>query len=67
VSTDEFDIVDVADLQSILGIGRSRADTITRFKGFPEPVIDRPRYRAWRRADVEAWLDRNRPGWRGSE
>jgi predicted DNA-binding transcriptional regulator AlpA len=63
---DEHDdgFVDMAELQQLLGVGRSRAYTVSRDRTFPEPAIDRPRFRAWRRADVEAWLDRYRPGWR---
>ena len=62
--SDPYDLVSAADFASMLGIGRSRADTITRMKGFPEPKVTRP-FRAWHRLDVERWLDTNRPGWRG--
>jgi predicted DNA-binding transcriptional regulator AlpA len=60
---DPYDLVGAAELASMLGIGRSRADTLTRMKGFPEPRVQRPRL--WHRSDVEAWLDANRSGWRG--
>lgn len=70
--------VDTADLREILGQGSRRgetvapsyAHTISRDRTFPAPEIvhppvGRPRHRLWRRADVEAWMDRYRPGWRG--
>ncbi|KPM52556.1 hypothetical protein ACG83_30080 [Frankia sp. R43] len=59
------DLADITDLAGMLGISRSRADTVSRMKGFPDPAFTRPRIRLWWRADVEAWADRNRPGWRG--
>ncbi|MBL7487343.1 hypothetical protein I6A60_00415 [Frankia sp. AgB1.9] len=58
-------MVDVADLAEVLGISKSRADALTRQKGFPDPAIDRPRYRAWWRHEVTAWLDTHRDGWGG--
>lgn len=51
----------------MLGVARSRAYTISRDRTFPEPVIEKPTYRVWRRVDVEAWMDRYRPGWRGDQ
>lgn len=60
----DFDVVGSAELRELLGVSRSRADSISREKGFPDPVINEPRYRAWRRRDVYAWLDAHREGWR---
>jgi predicted DNA-binding transcriptional regulator AlpA len=62
--TADPEFVDMADLREMLAVSRSRAYTISRDRTFPEPVVDRPRYRAWRRAEVEAWMDVHRPGWR---
>ncbi len=61
---DPYDLVGVAEIAGALGVGRARADVISRYRGFPEPVVTRDRIRLWRRRDVEAWLDTNRPGWR---
>jgi predicted DNA-binding transcriptional regulator AlpA len=54
----------MAELQRMLAVSRGRAYTISRDRSFPEPAISRTRFRAWRRRDVEAWLDQHRPGWR---
>lgn len=50
-------------------VARSYAVEVANSKGFPDPVIahpsaEDPQIRLWLRADVEAWLDRSRPGWR---
>ncbi|WP_239404988.1 AlpA family transcriptional regulator [Frankia sp. Cj3] len=60
----ELDLVDITEVAEILGVGRSRADTISRYKGFPDPAVIKPRMRLWHRADVQTWVARNRPGWR---
>ncbi|ETA00846.1 hypothetical protein ThrDRAFT_04716 [Frankia casuarinae] len=69
------DAVDIDQLRDLLGRGsrsgervsREYASRIANAKGFPDPILDHPRLRLWHRADVEAWLDRNRPGWRGEK
>ncbi len=61
---DPYDLVGVAEIAVALAVGRARADVISRYRGFPEPVVVRDRIRLWRRRDVEVWLDTNRPGWR---
>ncbi|WP_131769208.1 hypothetical protein [Candidatus Protofrankia californiensis] len=69
------DLVDIDQLRDLLGrtsrrgerVARSYAVSVANSKGFPDPLIDHPRIRLWRRADVESWLDRNRPGWRGED
>jgi hypothetical protein len=64
-------LVDIDELRDLLGrvrrerVSRSYAVRIAEHRGFPAPLIDRPRIRLWLRADVERWLDHNRPGWRG--
>lgn len=52
-------------------VGRSYAAQVVNDFRFPRPVVshppeepERPRERLWRLVDVEAWLDRTRPGWR---
>jgi hypothetical protein len=65
-------LVDIDELRGILGRGsrrrervaRSYADSISRERGFPLPLIEHPRIRLWLRTDVEDWMDRHRPGWR---
>lgn len=65
--------VDIDELRTLLGrtsrrgerVARSYATTVADSRRFPEPIVDHPRLRLWLRADVEAWLDTNRPGWRG--
>lgn len=72
--SDLRDLVDVDQLRDLLGrtsrrgerVARSYADSTASAKGFPDPLVDHPRIRLWRRLDVEAWLDANRPGWRES-
>lgn len=66
VCTGLADIVDVADIAETLAISTSRVDTLTRYAGFPPPAVDRPRYRAWWREEVETWLRANRPDWSGT-
>jgi prophage regulatory protein len=62
---DPYDLVGVAELASALGVGRARADVISRYRSFPLPVVERDRIRLWRRRDVTAWLDQYRPAWGG--
>lgn len=63
-------LVDVDRLRDLLGrvrgerVSRSYATRTADGRRFPEPLIDHPRLRLWLAADVEAWLDANRPGWR---
>jgi predicted DNA-binding transcriptional regulator AlpA len=61
------DLVTFGEIRTWLGVGRTRGYTITRDRDFPAPwfTSEDSTVRLWRRADVEAWLDRNRPGWRG--
>jgi len=63
-SNSDEDLIDMTQLQEMLGVSRGRAYTISRDRTFPEPAISRTRFRAWRRTDVEAWLDQHRPDWR---
>ncbi|WP_051105697.1 hypothetical protein [Parafrankia discariae] len=72
------ELVDSVDIRIMLGWGRggepvnrsSAAKVINDYR-FPRAAIshppdepDRPRLRLWRLADVERWMDVNRPGWR---
>jgi len=71
-------LADMADLRELLGrasrrgetVARSYANSISHQRTFPVPLIVHPpggappRVRMWRLADVEAWMDTNRPGWR---
>lgn len=58
------ELLDIADVRELLGVGRTRAHTISRDRTFPDPWLNHPQLRLWRRRDVEAWMDRWRPGWR---
>lgn len=54
------DVMGVAEIAERLGVGRSRADQITREKDFP----DGRRLKmgtVWSTSDVEAWVKRRRP------
>lgn len=67
------DAVDIDQLRVMLApttrrgepVARSYAQVVAGRKGFPDPIVNRRNIRLWLRAEVEAWLDRNRPGWRG--
>jgi hypothetical protein len=71
---DRTRLVDVDRLRDLLSpttrrrerTSRSYASAVAGSRGFPPPLIDYLRLRLWLRADVERWLDRNRPGWRGT-
>ncbi|MEX5712888.1 hypothetical protein AB1484_32685 [Parafrankia sp. FMc6] len=54
-------LIDINEVAELLGVGKSRADTLSRSKGFPDPAVERPRIRLWYRPDVLAWRDRTRP------
>ncbi|ABW09740.1 hypothetical protein Franean1_0274 [Parafrankia sp. EAN1pec] len=58
------DLIDIAGVRALLGVGKARAYQLSRDKSWPDPWLDHPQLRLWLRADVEAWLDRHRPGWR---
>lgn len=65
--------VDVDALRDLIGRGSRQRQRVSRAyavrvattKGFPDPILDHPKLRLWHRADVEQWLDLNRPTWRG--
>jgi hypothetical protein len=63
------DLVTFGEVRAALGVTKQRAAVITRDHRFPPPwyVSADGTVRLWRRADVEAWLDVNRPGWRESD
>lgn len=54
------DVMGVAEIGERLGVGRSRADQITREKGFPDGRKLKMGT-VWSTPDVEAWIRRNRP------
>ncbi|KLL10814.1 helix-turn-helix transcriptional regulator [Protofrankia coriariae] len=60
------ELIGIAEIRAILGVGKARAYTITRDRSFPPPWYEGldGQTRLWLRADVESWLDRHRPGWR---
>ncbi|MEX5707859.1 hypothetical protein AB1484_05970 [Parafrankia sp. FMc6] len=75
--SDLRDLVGIDQLRDLLGRASRRGERVARTtavvvagqKGFPDPLIvhpstEDPKIRLWLRADVEAWMDRHRPGWR---
>lgn len=60
------DLVTFGRLRDILGVGRTRAQTIAGERRFPSPwwTSEDGKMRLWRWRDLEPWLDANRPGWR---
>jgi predicted DNA-binding transcriptional regulator AlpA len=60
------DLMTFTEIRERLGVGKSRAHSISTHFAFPRPwFVDRDgRIRLWRRAEVDAWFDANRPGWR---
>lgn len=63
------DLVSFGDVRAALGLSRQRANVIVSRRDFPAPWLTTSdgQTRLWRRAEVEAWLDANRPGWRGEK
>ncbi|OHV46652.1 hypothetical protein BBK14_02045 [Parafrankia soli] len=61
------ELVTFGQIRATLGVGKARGYQVTRDRDFPEPwfVSEDGTVRLWLRADVEAWLDGHRPGWRG--
>jgi predicted DNA-binding transcriptional regulator AlpA len=57
-------LMSVGAIAQLLGVTTTRADQRTRERGFPEHAADVDtggrKFRAWRRADVEAWLEQRR-------
>jgi predicted DNA-binding transcriptional regulator AlpA len=60
-------LVGIKEVAEMIGVSRTRADQLSRRPSFPEPKVRHVRVRMWEASDVEAWLDRYRPGWRGDE
>lgn len=55
-------LIGIHELAQTLGVGRARADTISRKEGFPEPKVRHARIRLWEDAEVIDWIRVNRPG-----
>jgi hypothetical protein len=53
-------LIGVAHLRVMLGVGRERVYAISIRRGFPEPVYAKGNVRLWHRPDVMAWLSQNR-------
>jgi predicted DNA-binding transcriptional regulator AlpA len=60
------ELIGIAELRAVLGVGKARAYTITRDRSFPAPWYEGQdgQTRLWLRVDVETWLNTHRPGWR---
>jgi predicted DNA-binding transcriptional regulator AlpA len=48
----------VQDIAEVLGISRQRVHELTKQKGFPKPVDDRPGRRRWARSSIERWAEK---------
>lgn len=59
------DLISIGSVRLILGCNRSRADQISRSKGFPEPAQERTMgkvtIRWWTRSAVEAYAAARKP------
>lgn len=60
------ELVTIAEIRAWLGVEKTRAYNVSRYRDFPAPWWTSPdgRVRVWRVRDVAPWLDRHRPGWR---
>ncbi|MFY1632578.1 helix-turn-helix transcriptional regulator [Solwaraspora sp. WMMB335] len=56
-----LELVGAAEIGHMLGVSRQRVHVITRSKGFPEPVAELVMGSVWLKADVERWIQENRP------
>lgn len=64
----EEETITSGELAEMLGISQTAVNKmISKSPTFPTPVVSRVRFRAWSRSEVEAWLDRYRPEWRGED
>ncbi|WP_442791537.1 hypothetical protein [Micromonospora sp. NBC_01813] len=62
----DIDLVGSAEIAEMLGqpgtpLSRQRTYTITRSRTFPLPVAKLKQGEVWLRADVERWIQENRP------
>lgn len=59
------ELLSVGAIAKLLGVSTQRADQRTRERGFPVHAADVDTggrsFRAWRRADIVAWVDERRP------
>lgn len=53
-------LVGPAEIQAMLGVGRSRARQIINQRNFPEPYQTLIGGSVWVRAEVEAWIKKHR-------
>lgn len=61
-------LITIGDIRLKLGVStRQRADQISRQRGFPLPAQMAGNYRLWDEDEVDAWMDANRPNWRGDQ
>jgi prophage regulatory protein len=54
-------LMGTAEIGQRLGVGRSRAHTITRDRSFPEPYQTLIMGSVWDSEDVETWIREHRP------
>jgi hypothetical protein len=56
-------LADAEDFLGVrLGVTSERARQLTHRDDFPKPVVQLRHVRAWKAADVEAWIAEHRPG-----
>ncbi|MDG4770494.1 hypothetical protein [Solwaraspora sp. WMMD792] len=61
-----MDLVGTSELRAMLGtpekpVSKQRAYVVSRSKGFPDPVARLAQGPVWLKADVERWIQENRP------
>ncbi len=54
-------LISTSDIGRRLGVSRERARQLINGEGFPEPVQEVGRTRLWDPADIERWIETNRP------
>lgn len=56
VEYDTRHVVGAYEIGEMLGVTRSRANQLSREKGFPNPVGKLRMGNVWRRSDIDSWI-----------
>jgi predicted DNA-binding transcriptional regulator AlpA len=64
---EEDRLLDMSDLETLIGIKRSAVKNLVSRPGFPAPVRFSQRLVRWRRSEVWAWIERHRSAYRPLE
>lgn len=57
----KLDLMGISEIAERLGVTKSRADQISRERGFPEPAARLRMGIIWQTSDVERWIAKHRP------